>query len=51
MKAKIIWKKNQNIKESTVAKWIVDTILKLDSKHLIEFRNLISDELRKRGVS
>lgn len=38
-------------KASRVAQWIVDTILKLDNEHLIEFYNLISDELRKRGVA
>lgn len=40
----------RNKKASAVAKWIVDTILKLDNDHLIEFYNLITNELVKRGV-
>lgn len=52
MKKEIKFKyfKNSKVTGSNIAKWIVETILKLDSDHLIEFRNLITDELKKRGV-
>lgn len=40
----------RNKKASAVAEWIVNTILKLDTTHLLEFYSLIQEELRKREV-
>ena len=39
----------RNKKANQVAKWIVDTILKLPSEDLKQFYLLIEKELKKRG--
>lgn len=45
-----IYNKYKKNSAGAVAKWIVNTILKLDTKNLLEFYNLIRNELIKRGT-
>lgn len=40
----------RNKKVNKVAKWIVDSILKLNDENLLEFYKLIEKELEKRGI-
>lgn len=44
------FQKKKKVKANKVATWIVNSILKLDDKNLLNFYQLISDELLKRGV-
>lgn len=43
-------KQRRNKKGNIVAKWIVESILKLDDENLLNFYLLIKNELEERGV-
>lgn len=44
------FQKKKKVKANKVVTWIVNSILKLDDKNLLNFYQLIYDELLKRGV-
>lgn len=43
-------KQKRNKKANKIAKWIVDSILKLDDENLIAFYEMIDSELKKRSL-